>query len=378
MLFKDTMQGSKIKICHITTVHPRNDIRIFHKECLSLASLFEVCLIVADGKGDSIQNDIHLFDIYNGKKSRVGRMLLNTRRAYRKALDLDCSIYHFHDPEFLFCALRLHKKGKKVIYDVHEDLPKQVLSKSYLNSTVRKILSKLILIIEKYISCKLTAIITATPGINERFNGYSRNSIVVNNYPKLQEFVLRPDKTLKQNEICYAGSITQIRGIEELIDSIENISIRLNLAGKFESDSFRDKLMNKPAWVKVNYLGVISPREVYEVMRRSFAGISTLYPEPNYLTSQATKIYEYMYAGIPVIASDFPLWKEFIEKYKCGVCVDPKNTNEIAEAIIFLKNNPEVAETMGNNGRQAVTEEFSWKNEEMKLLKLYLKILEDR
>ncbi len=370
------MQESKVKICHITTVHPRNDIRIFHKECTSLASLFEVSLIVADGKGDSIQEGIHIYDIYSGKKSRLGRMLLNTRRAYLKALELNCAIYHFHDPELLFYGYKLQRKGKKVIYDVHEDLPKQVLSKNYINFSIRKILSKVVLIIERHFSSRLSAIITVTPGINERFTGYNRNSHLINNYPKLEEFGFHSPKTLKSNEICYAGSITQIRGIEELLDSIENISIRLNLAGKFESDSFKKKLMNMPAWAKVNYLGVISPKEVYGVMLRSFAGVSTLYPEPNYLTSQATKIYEYMYAGIPVIASDFPLWREFIEKHNCGICIDPKNKQEISKAIIYLMNNPEISQKMGDNGRKAVIEEFSWKNEEKKLLNVYISLVE--
>ena len=375
LVFEHKMQESKVKICHITTVHPRNDIRIFYKECLSLTSLFEVYLIVADGKGDCIQDKVHILDVYDRKRSRFGRMLLNTRRAYIKALELNSDIYHFHDPEFMFFGLKLKRKGKNVIYDVHEDLPKQVLSKSYISLLIRKILSKIIFVIEGYISARLSAIITVTPGINERFSKYNFNSRVINNYPRFEEFDSTNNFTSKQNEVCYVGSITQIRGIEELIDSIENIPISLNLAGKFESDSFKAKLKNKPGWGKVNYYGIISPKEVYEIMLRSIAGVSTLYPEPNYLTSQATKIYEYMYAGIPVIASDFPLWKEFIEKYKCGICVDPKNIQKISEAINFLKDNPEIARTMGENGRKAAIEEFSWKNEEKELFNIYLRIL---
>jgi len=369
------MSESIKKICHITTVHPRYDIRIFYKECLSLASVFEVYLIVADGKGDEIIRNINIVDVLKGSQSRSTRILCTSRRAYKKALALDCEIYHFHDPELLFYGLMLKLKGKEVIYDVHEDLPKQILSKSYINPILRKLYSKLIILTEKFIAPRLSSIVVVTQSINSRFSKLNKKCYIINNYPKLEEYGFKNNILRKDNEICYIGSITKVRGIEELIDSLEHIDLCLNLAGNFESDSFKDLLMSKTGWKKVNYLGFISPKETYEVMLRSFAGVSTLYPEPNYLTAQATKIFEYMYAGIPVIASNFPLWKEFIDKNKCGICVDPKDPVSIADAIIYLKNNPDIAKQMGENGKQAVVSKYSWKTEEQKLIDLYLKTL---
>jgi glycosyltransferase involved in cell wall biosynthesis len=358
-------------ICHITTVHPRFDIRIFHKECLSLASAYKVHLIVADGNGNEINRNINIVDVLKGRKSRINRILRITRRAYKKALDLNCEIYHFHDPEFIFYGLMLKRKGKKVIYDVHEDLPKQILNKSYLNRVLRTVLSKLILLIEKRISPRLSAIITVTQSINNRFSELNTQCCLINNYPKFGEFAFTKNFTVKKNEICYVGGIAKIRGIEELIEAIERTDLRLNLAGNFESESFRVRLVKKPGWNKVNYLGYISPKNAYEVMLRSIAGICTLYPIPNYLDSQPTKVFEYMYAGIPVIASDFPLWNKFINTNKCGICVDPKNPVSISEAIIFLKNNPDIAKQMGENGKIAAKTNYSWETEEQKLLDLY-------
>lgn len=365
------MSASDIKICHITTVHPRFDIRIFYKECLSLVSEYNVYLIVADGRGNEINNGIQIIDVLKGRKSRIKRLFFTTRRAYKKALDIDCEIYHFHDAEFLFYGNKLKRKGKKVIYDVHEDLPKQVLSKSYINPVFRKVLSSLVMFFEEKISPELSAVITATPNICTRFSKLNSYCLIINNYPKFEEFGTAHDKAEKKNEICYIGSITKVRGIEELIESIENIDVSLNLAGNFESESFKARLMNKPGWKKVNYLGFISPKEAYKVMLRSFAGICTLYPEPNYLDSQATKIFEYMYAGIPVIASDFPAWKEFVELNKCGICVDPRNSFLISKAIIFLKDNPDKAAEMGENGYKSVILTYSWATEEQKLRDLY-------
>jgi len=368
------MSESINKICHITTAHPRYDNRIFYKECQSLKSSYNVNLIVADGKGDEINSGINIIDVSKGKKSRIKRFFVITYRAYKKALALDCDLYHFHDPEFLFYGLIIRHKGKQVIYDVHEDLPKQILSKSYIHPILRRLVSRLVAIIEKKISGKLSAIVTVTPTINKIFSQYNTECYIINNYPKFEEFDFS-DISKKKDEICYVGGITKVRGIEELIDAIENVNLSLNLAGNFESDSFKMLLMNKPGWKKVNYLGYLTPKETYKVISRSFAGISTFYPEPNHLTSRPTKIFEYMYAGIPIIASNFPLWKELIEKYKCGICVNPKDISSISEAIIYLKNNPDIAETMGKNGKKAMTELYSWKTEEKKLLGIYFKLL---
>lgn len=369
------MSGSIKKVCHITTVHPRYDIRIFYKECISLTSDYVVNLIVADGKGDEVKNEVNIIDVLKGSKSRIKRIFIVSHNAYKKALALDCDLYHFHDPEFMFYGLMLKLKGKHVIYDVHEDLPNQVLSKAYLHPIFRKIISRSVTFFEKHISGKLSSIVTVTQTINNRFSKYNSECNIINNYPRLDEFVLSETTGKKKDEVCYVGGITRVRGIEELVDAIENTDLSLTLAGNFESDEFRTRLINKTGWKRVNYLGYITPKETYAVMSRSLAGISTLYPEPNYLTSQATKIFEYMYAGIPVIASNFPQWVDFIEKHKCGICVNPKDPVEISAAMSYLENNPDIAEKMGANGKNAVTEFYSWTSEEEKLLEIYFKIL---
>ena len=83
-------------------------------------------------------------------------------------------------------------------------------------------------------------------------------------------------------------------------------------------------------------------------------------------------------AGLPVICTDFILWQKIIEDYQCGICVQPDNVDEIASAIQFLLDNPDVAKQMGENGRRAVAEKYNWGVEEKKLLKLYADLSGER
>ena len=78
-----------------------------------------------------------------------------------------------------------------------------------------------------------------------------------------------------------------------------------------------------------------------------------------------------MATGLPVIASDFPLWKQIIEENKCGLCVDPLDPKAIAEAIDYLVMHPAEAARMGRNGQMAVKTQYNWAVEEQKLLDLY-------
>jgi len=93
------------------------------------------------------------------------------------------------------------------------------------------------------------------------------------------------------------------------------------------------------------------------------------------MKKELTKFFEYMNAGLPIICSDFPVWKKFVEKHECGIAVDPYDENEIKQAIQYLRNNPDAARKMGENGKKAVTLELNWHTEEQKLIAWYNELL---
>jgi glycosyltransferase involved in cell wall biosynthesis len=291
---------------------------------------------------------------------------------YRVARGLRASVYHVHDPELLPVALLLRARGARVIYDSHEHLPQQVLTKPWIPAPVRRPLATAVDVFERVASRALSAVVTAEPYVRARFEGARRPVVTVNNYPRLEEFPAGGgDHSERERAVCYAGSISELRGAREMVEAARLADARLLLAGRFSPEGLRDELAELPGWENVEVLGQVDRPGLARLMARARAGLVVLKPVPNYLEANPTKMFEYMSAGIPVVCSGFPAWVTIVERHGCGIWVDPRSPQEIADAIGWILEHTDEAREMGDRGRRAVQSLYNWEVEERTLLDLY-------
>ncbi len=364
-----------VKICHLTSAHDSNDIRIFQKECVSIAenNSFKVFLI-APGESRE-EKGVTVIGIGDKPASRVKRMLFFTRNVYKKALALDADIYHFHDPELLSVGYKLKKFGKKVIFDSHEFTYEQIKIKSYIPKLLRYIIAYMFYKKETKICRELDAVIfpCKVDGKNP-FEGRCKKTVFINNLPKFSEFSSDENgNIIKEYDICHIGSLTAERGITEMLEASKRGGFSVILGGEFSSEEYRLSLETKGLLENVDFVGYCSREDVVEYLKRSKIGISTIHRVGQYplIENLPTKVYEYMAMSIPVIISDFEYPKRLLSKYRFGISVDPSNAVEIYEAMKTLIHDDKMRIEMGYAGNKAIKEELSWEKEIEKLYKLY-------
>lgn len=363
----------KIKVCHFSSVHKDNDIRIYSKECLTLADAgYETILIASDGKQQSERVKIVKIKEEAG---RLRRILIHSYAIYKLALSIKADIYHFHDPELLPYGLIIKMTTQaKVVYDSHECYPEDLQNKEWLPHILRKPIARSYRFLEDVASKKLDLVVAATPYIQKRFHGIARKVITVNNYPRLEEFSsFGMALEEKPDGVCYVGAISRIRGVLQLLDSLDHINpnVRVYMAGTFANNEIKKTVFDHRNWGRVDFYGQVNRDHIKNIYRKSFAGIVNFLAAPNHEYSQPNKLFEYMAAGIPVIGSNFELWKEIIESSSCGITVQPDSAVEIANAINLLSLNKNLVNKMGQAGLEAITRKYSWEREGAILVNAY-------
>lgn len=358
-----------IKITHLTSAHPYDDVRIFHKQCRTLAREGYQVSLIAQADRDFELDGIRICAVPK-TSSRLYRMSYLLWKIYRRALSENADLYHFHDPELIIVGLLLRLKRKQVIYDVHEDVPRDILTKAWLPRSLRACIAKVVEIIEQCASHCFSGIVTVTPTIVKRFA--KRPVIEVRNYPVYSEF--ENITNTYQPFLCYSGLLNEQRGICEMLEVARLSNTKLMMAGNCYANQELTKRLQQDEFAIFH--GLLNRQQLGAFYGQALIGLALLKPGPTFNQSLPIKLFEYMAAGLPVIASNFPLWQEIIEQYECGWCLAPDDIDAITERVLFLKNNPNIAKKMGARGRRAVLEHFTWHSQATKLISFYKTITE--
>lgn len=372
------------RICHFTSVHQAYDTRILLKECRSLAKAGNEVYLVAQHTRSEVWNEVNIIGLQRKQKGRLSRALFFTWRVFFGALKTRAEVFHFHDPELIPFGLLLRIFGKKVIFDIHENIGRQIKVKEYL--PLRNVVASLYGFVD-WISAKAFFLILAENSYRSIYEPYTHKLETVLNMPDIQ--FLSPYKRSDREvsgpvELFYIGGITFERGIETIVKALlelqeRQISVNFHCVGPYEQ-AVMNRVKSIPSYDEIqNSIHFYGPERLDIALQRAEncqIGLSILMPIENYLESYSTKIFEYMAIGLPVITSDFPLYQEVVERYQCGFCVDPSNHQELADRIMDLTKTPDLLAEMGENGIHAAETKFNWAEEEKKLYKVYANLTE--
>jgi glycosyltransferase involved in cell wall biosynthesis len=364
------------KVCMLSSVRPATEHRILSKEGASLVRAGYRVSIVAPHLHDEVLSGITIKAVPKFT-SRFARIVHTTWSVYCEALRQCADVYHFHDTGLIPVGWLLKLHGKRVLYDVREDTPAYVSDQYWIPRWARPAVAWAVDIAEKLSGRLLDGIVAATPHIGQRFP--QSKTVVVQNFPLLDEAFPASRPYLERPPlVLYIGAIEPYRGVLELVDAIgllpEILQARLALGGEFEPFELEQEACQKPGWKRTDYAGWQNRRGLLDLLSRARVGVVPFLSAANTMDAQPIKLFEYMLAGLPIVASNLPRLREIVTETQCGILVEPGQPEAIAEVLQWLLEHPTEAQAMGKRGRQAILQTYNWNSQAQLLLHLYSRV----
>jgi glycosyltransferase involved in cell wall biosynthesis len=355
-------------IVHVTCAHDWNDVRIYERMAASAARDGLRVTIVCPAPAGEAPAPIPGIEVacIERPSSRARRFLAAAPAACRLAASLGADAYHLHDPELVPWAMRWPRLARRAIFDSHEDVAAGLLGRAWIPAPVRPAVAASTRIVLGALLPRVAATIAATPAIYEKLPRSNRLA-VVQNFPPAGESKPRP--AARERVGAYVGTLNSIRGAEVVWQAAALLSrraITIEVAGPVRARPACADGEAQPV-----LLGNLDRAGVDRLLSRAAVGIVLFQPEPNHVASQPNKIFEYMAAGVPVVASDFPLWRKLVVDTGAGLVVDPRDPAAAAESIARIIDDPSSARRMSEAGVAAIRDRFSWEPEWHKLRDAY-------
>jgi glycosyltransferase involved in cell wall biosynthesis len=356
-----------VKALHVTTLHTPRDVRIFGKECRTLAQAgHEVVLAARADRAETVDGvsiePLRFETVRTGPAGLAERLRAALAVVHATGADL----VHLHDPELLPLALRLKAGRARVVYDAHEDTPVEVSTLGD-GGVASRALGGGWAVGMALLGRVVDGVVAATPAVAARFP--RAKTVLVRNFPLAAEAEAFAGPPLRERPrtALYLGRLSADRGAHELVRAAELVGdATVAVAGRVDPPALAERLHG------LELRGELERPEVAEALRLARVGLAPLHARRAYVESLPVKLFEYMAAGIPFVASDFPLWRELAAG--CGLFVDATDARALAGAIERLLDDPDEAEELGARGREAVRTTCNWESEAERLIELYARL----
>ncbi len=367
-----------ISVLHVSSAHRVSDGRISAKEAVSLHEAgYQVTVLGLDrAEGADLPAGPEFIE-FGAPGSRLRRFVIRLAWLIGYCVKHRYDIYHLHDPDLILLGFVLKLLRRHIVYDAHESYPRVVLDREWIPRLLRPPLSYLWRKIEMAFVRLADLTVTAHDTVTRELGGSS--VVTVHNYPIVRnfvglKFVLASERPF---HVIYHGDLTEQRGLLTMVDAINKVDLAvepvLRLAGSISPD-LEHKIADRSFTKRTDFLGWLDSKRLAEELSLARVGLFVLHPTNNYRVITPNKLYEYMAAGIPVVASDFSHWRDVVRSADCGILVDPLDSDAIAAAISYLLTHPDEAAEMGERARKMVRERYNWKSEAVVLVTAYQRV----
>ena len=369
------------RVCIVTSIHPDFDARIWkHAVSLAASGVFVTLICPWSARTPPHEGNV---DVVRFKRARgllerlavlpwrIGRLVFAQMRV--------TDVFHFHDIDVL-PLMAVVSIAKRVVYDVHENYPEEARLRKAVPAILRGPFSTLVRYAQMGLAWPIRNVVLVAPSQERDFPGTRFNKIYVRNYASRQFGQLGEDVVSDPNTVVFSGSQHVNNGsllLLEIAAAAKELrpEIRFIVADRFSASSFRQEFLDSRRSLQLDETILlfknVLPHELNKVLARSAVAISPNLRVPQQINGVHTKLFEYMAVGLPIVASDLPHQVALLKEANCGLLARPEAVQEFAHALVDLLSDPVRAKTLGENGRRAFFEKYSYEAQVPALIHFY-------
>ncbi len=369
-------------VLHLSALHGGTDSRVVYREGFSLVPHYALTMVLTQPDA-AVHPGIRFVGVPFYAKLWQ-RLLLVHPRVFWHALRSPARLVHLHDAELIPLGLLLRALGRTVIWDVHENLHRQLGAKKTNRSALYQAAFRCF---DRLARRQLNLIFAETSYLADYPNLRHPHAVVLNYapLPLLEPFRRGSEWAPDAPEFFYIGQLSMARSLDVLLEALALLRdayprLRVHLFGAFGFDVFSEReLAQHPQFDVVRkhlvFHGPTDARRAFPAANHCLAGLALVKPVGDFPGSYPTKLFEYMAVGLPVVTSDFLLYRAVVETHGCGICIDPTSPQALADALRFFIENPATGRQMGENGRRAAERQYNWASQAVILNGFYRRLL---
>lgn len=381
------MKQDDIKaVAIVTSIHMDFDARIWkHARALAEAgvAVHLVCPWQVDGEHERPGINFHTFRRVQRRALRPLLIPWRVFGALRRCIGR-VSIVHFHDIDLLPWMSML-SLFKPVVYDIHENYPEEMMVRDWVPDWARPLMFHGVRSAQWLLASVVRNLVLVADSQEADLPKRHVRKIYVRNYATvaLEEKVVQ-NHASRPDAVVFTGAHHVSNGSLLLLDIAQRLSRRrpgvpFYVTSRFASEDFRARFLaevdRRALTDIVQVLPYVRPDEIMSVLGKATIAITPNLRVTQQINGVHTKLFEYMAAGLPIVASDLPHQVKVVGEEGVGLLAKPEDPESFVKCIEELLDDREKAGRLGRRGREVFREKYSWESQMPRLREFYKAIL---